>query len=198
MFPVWSLIFLNGHRITNRHTERKRVRPPFTIFFEPQRRHCKESLRGPRYRLYNSGDDLESCASALSRPKRSKELNKYTVKRVLSVYFSCSFCFSLVAYFQIIHFSFIHSSMALQPLLGLGLFFSSVIFFTQSIGLLGGVISPSQGRYLYTEQHRHRINPQTDIHALNGIRTHDPSVRASEDSSCLRSRGHRDRHFQII
>jgi hypothetical protein len=28
---------------------------------------------------------------------------------------------------------------------------------------------------------------------LSGIRTHDPSVRASEDSSCLRLRGHRDR-----
>jgi hypothetical protein len=31
---------------------------------------------------------------------------------------------------------------------------------------------------------------QTDIHALSGIRTHDPSVRASEDNSCLRPRGH--------
>jgi hypothetical protein len=33
----------------------------------------------------------------------------------------------------------------------------------------------------YTEQHRHRINANTDIHALSGIRTHDPSVRADED-----------------
>jgi hypothetical protein len=33
----------------------------------------------------------------------------------------------------------------------------------------------------------------TDIHALCGIRAHDPSVRASEDSSCLRPRGHCDR-----
>jgi hypothetical protein len=30
----------------------------------------------------------------------------------------------------------------------------------------------------------------TDIHALSGIRAHDPSVGASEDSSCLRHRGH--------
>jgi hypothetical protein len=28
---------------------------------------------------------------------------------------------------------------------------------------------------------------QTDIHALNGFRNHDPSVQASEDSSCLNS-----------
>jgi hypothetical protein len=31
-----------------------------------------------------------------------------------------------------------------------------------------------------------------DINALSGIRTHDPSVRAGEDSSCLRMRGHCD------
>jgi hypothetical protein len=55
------------------------------------------------------------------------------------------------------------------------------------------VISPSQGRYLHAGQHKHRINVHTDIGALNGIRTHDPSVRASKDSSCLRPRGHCDR-----
>jgi hypothetical protein len=36
-------------------------------------------------------------------------------------------------------------------------------------------------------------NKHTDIHASNGIRTHDPSVRASEDNSWLRPRGHCDR-----
>jgi hypothetical protein len=94
---------------------------------------------------------------------------------------------------SIIH-SFIHSPMALQPsLLGPGLFFSFVIIFTQTVGPLGRVISPSQGRYLHTRQHKHRIDANTDIHALSGIRTNDPSVRASEGSSCLRLRGHRDR-----
>jgi hypothetical protein len=34
---------------------------------------------------------------------------------------------------------------------------------------------------------------QTDIHALSGIGTHDPSVRGPEDSSCLRPRDHPDR-----
>jgi hypothetical protein len=55
------------------------------------------------------------------------------------------------------------------------------------------VIIPSQSSYLHTGQHKYRINAYTDIHALSGIRTHDPSVRASEDSSCLRPRGHCDR-----
>jgi hypothetical protein len=41
------------------------------------------------------------------------------------------------------------------------------------------------------------LQTQTNIHALSGIRTHDPSVRASEDNSCLRRRGHCDRRDNI-
>jgi hypothetical protein len=39
-------------------------------------------------------------------------------------------------------------------------------------GLLGQVISPSQGLYLHKTQHRTTL---ANIHALSGIRTHDPS-----------------------
>jgi hypothetical protein len=43
-----------------------------------------------------------------------------------------------------------------------------------------------------TQTQNKRIHtPNT--HALSGIRTHDPSVRASEESSCLRPRGYCDR-----
>ncbi|PNF16880.1 hypothetical protein B7P43_G04728, partial [Cryptotermes secundus] len=35
----------------------------------------------------------------------------------------------------------------------------------------------------------------TDINALSGIRTYHPRVTASEDSSCLRPRGHCDQRF---
>jgi hypothetical protein len=80
-------------------------------------------------------------------------------------------------------------------LLSPGLFFTFAIIFTQTVGLLGQGISSSQGRYLHTRQHIHRINAHTDIHALSRIRTDDPSVRASEDSSCLRPRGHCGRPF---
>jgi hypothetical protein len=41
---------------------------------------------------------------------------------------------------------------------------------------------------------------QTDIHVSSGIRTHDPSVWAGEDGSCLRLHGHCDRpllHYYI-
>jgi hypothetical protein len=37
----------------------------------------------------------------------------------------------------------------------------------------------------------------TDIHALSGIRTHDPSVRAGEDILCLIPRGPYDRQYHI-
>jgi hypothetical protein len=93
--------------------------------------------------------------------------------------------------------SFIHSFIndSAAYLLGPGLFFSFVIFFIQTVGLLGRVNSPSQGRYLHTGEHKHRINAHADthIHALSGIRMHDHSFRAYEDSSCLRLRGHSDR-----
>jgi hypothetical protein len=60
-------------------------------------------------------------------------------------------------------------------------------------------MSPSQGLCLHTGQYKQRIKAQnTDIHALSWIRTHDPSVRASEDSLCLRQRGYCDRLFVLL
>jgi hypothetical protein len=50
----------------------------------------------------------------------------------------------------------------------------------------------------YTQDNTNRINANTDIHALSGIRSDDPSVRASEDSSCLRPHGHSDRRVKHI
>jgi hypothetical protein len=58
-----------------------------------------------------------------------------------------------------------------------------------SVGFLGRVISSSQDRYLKETHNKHK----TDIHASSGVRTHHPSVRAGEDSSCPRPRGHCDR-----
>jgi hypothetical protein len=61
---------------------------------------------------------------------------------------------------QILH-SFIHQWLY-SYLLGPGLFFSFVIFFTQILGLLGLVISPSQGRCLHAGQHKHRTYAYTE------------------------------------
>jgi hypothetical protein len=65
--------------------------------------------------------------------------------------------------------------------------------FLQTVGLLGRVISSSQGLYLTTGQHKHRKKHTSNIHALSGIRTQDPGFGASEDSTCLRPLGYRDR-----
>jgi hypothetical protein len=40
-------------------------------------------------------------------------------------------------------------------------------YFSQTVGLLGRMVSPSQVRYLNTGQHK------PNIHALSGIRTYD-------------------------
>jgi hypothetical protein len=69
----------------------------------------------------------------------------------------------------------------------------------QTVGLLGRVISSSQGLYLNTGQHKYRINAYThiNIHGLCAIRTHEPVFRAREVSSCLRQLGCRDRHSHV-
>jgi hypothetical protein len=99
----------------------------------------------------------------------------------------------LICLQYIILFHFIHQ-WHYSSLSGPGIFFSFVIFLTQTVGLVERVISPSQGHYLHAGQHKHGINAHTNIYALSGIRTHDPRVRASEDSSCPRPRGNCDRH----
>jgi hypothetical protein len=65
------------------------------------------------------------------------------------------------------------------------------LFQLLNVGLLGREISPSQGSDLHIEY------TQTQIHALSGIRTHDPSVPVCEDSSCLTQCGHCDRQKNI-
>jgi hypothetical protein len=44
-----------------------------------------------------------------------------------------------------------------------------------------------------TQDNTTQKNGDTYIHASSGIRIHDPSVRAVEDSMCPRRRGHWDR-----
>jgi hypothetical protein len=51
---------------------------------------------------------------------------------------------------------------------------------------------------IYTQNNTNAEYTHTDIHASSGIRTYDPSVRAGEDVSYLRPRGHCDRRFVCI
>jgi hypothetical protein len=52
----------------------------------------------------------------------------------------------------------IYLSMALQTFVGPWVLFQFLNLFTKSVGLLGREMSPSQGRYLHTGQHKQRIN----------------------------------------
>jgi hypothetical protein len=45
-----------------------------------------------------------------------------------------------------------------------------------------------------TTQTQNKRTRNTDVHVLSGIRAHDPSVRTSEDNSCLRRHGYYYRH----
>jgi hypothetical protein len=57
-------------------------------------------------------------------------------------------CLNLKYLIPEIHLNLFVHQWLYSSLLGPGLFFSFVIFFIQTVGLLGRVISPSQGRYL--------------------------------------------------
>jgi hypothetical protein len=94
---------------------------------------------------------------------------KYYIPHINSNYF--------VAYLASLSVShFIHSSMPLQPFVGpWPLQFRNLFFFTQSVGLLGQVISPSQGLYLHTGQHK-----RTHKHPCFGWDSVPRSQRSSE------------------
>jgi hypothetical protein len=68
-----------------------------------------------------------------------------------------------------------------QPIQGPVLLFSSVIIFSQMVGLPRRVISLSQGRYLNTGQHKHRINAYTHQTSIPWVgfetRSQHPSER---------------------
>jgi hypothetical protein len=86
----------------------------------------------------------------------------------------------LLKWFVYCSFLSIYLSIYLSTaLVDLGSFFNFWILYTAGMAPLTGT-SPSQGRYLHTEQQKHRINAHRH-HATSGIRTHEPSVRAGED-----------------
>jgi hypothetical protein len=79
-------------------------------------------------------------------------------------------------------------SMALLPLVGPWPLFQFLNLYTV-------------GRTAWTGDQSAVARPlptHTDNHASSGIRTRDPRVRASEDSSCLRPLGHCDQHPYYI
>jgi hypothetical protein len=97
----------------------------------------------------------------------------------LSIYLCLSVCLS------------IYLSILCSPFLNLGRFFSFIILHT--VGRAPWTGDEPIARPLFTHRTTQIQNKRTHIYVLSGIRTHDLSVRASEDSSCLRPRTHCDR-----
>jgi hypothetical protein len=95
---------------------------------------------------------------------------------VLFPFQNCEHCRSNIRGFFSPHRLYIH--IGPSPLI-----FSSMIIL-QTLGLLGRVISPSQGLYLNTGQHKHRINTytyQTSIPCVG----FEPTIPASERTKTL-------------
>jgi hypothetical protein len=94
--------------------------------------------------------------------------------------------------------SSIHSSMALQPFDGpWPLLQFRNLFYTD--GMTPWTGDQPLARPLPTHRTTQTQNKRAHRHpCLEWIRTHDPSVRASEDISCLRPRGHCERRYDPI
>jgi hypothetical protein len=58
---------------------------------------------------------------------------------------------------------------------------------------VGRVISSSEDLDLYTNTEKAHTTQTLNIHAVSVIRTHGPGVRESENRSCFRPLGYRDR-----
>jgi hypothetical protein len=63
---------------------------------------------------------------------------------------------------------------------------------------MAGHSQERQISWISTQTQKNRHTTQTlNIHVLSEIRTHGPGVRVSEDYSCLRPLGYRDRHITL-
>jgi hypothetical protein len=71
-------------------------------------------------------------------------------------------------------------------------FFHSFNHFS-TVGLLGRVTGPSQGRYLNTGQHKHKKTHTHTKHPCPGWDSNPRSRLPNKDSACYRPLGYRDR-----
>jgi hypothetical protein len=68
--------------------------------------------------------------------------------------------------------------------LGPGLYFFSFMIILHTIGLFGRVISSSQGLYLHTGQHKHKINIHTHQTSMPCVEF-EPTISASEQAKTV-------------
>jgi hypothetical protein len=110
-------------------------------------------------------------------------MEPFILPQGLNIYFFCATHYTF----------FIYSSMLLQPFVGPWPFLQfRNIFYAD--GRTPWTSDQSVARPLPKHRTTQTQNKRIHIHAASGIINHDLGIRASEDSSCLRQRGHRDRH----
>jgi hypothetical protein len=118
---------------------------------------------------------ISEYASSQRETSNTKRKMTYVLIKQVGWRYSCVFVFgrisvriladisTLLANFFVVYLSISFINGCTAVLLGPGRFFSVIIFFTRTVGFLGQSISPSQGRYLHTEQHKHNKGIQTSI-----------------------------------
>jgi hypothetical protein len=122
---------------------------------EETRSKTREDLKGncsTKFRLDSHDSGQDSMTGVVNREMNFRfRKTRECLDQVSTESTGSQSTMVLIAYGSL--YSFSHQWLY-SPLLGPGLFFSFVIYFTQTVGLLGRVISPSQGCYLHTGQHK--------------------------------------------
>jgi hypothetical protein len=115
-------------------------------------RRSLQDLQQRDYGKSSSSDPKTNCKPSsrwISEFKIHADLENVPVTGEITITGDILYCLHPVVYYS---YLWLYS-----PLLGLGSF-PVPSSYTQSVGLLGRGISPSQGLYLYTEQHKYKIN----------------------------------------
>jgi hypothetical protein len=127
------------------------------------------------WQWYEHGSRGMFIVRSLYQVTSSGDIEDFMCVTITEIFIPLSFCLS----------------MALQPFVGPWLLFQFLnLLHSRQDSLDGG--SAHRKATTCAEDSTNTEKTHTDIHASSGIWTHDPSVWAGEDSSCLRPLGHCD------
>jgi hypothetical protein len=113
--------------------------------------------------------------------RQAFKISMYLIRMVCFRFFNCIYEYLIFNTFLLVRrYRLIQSKASRLP--------GFEIFFRHIVGSIGREIGLSQG-LLPVQDNTNTHTQNADIHASCGIRTHDPSLRAVEDSTGLRLAG---------